>query len=216
MENRQVEIRKDGKWIIVTHLVGRLIEYEDGTLGRVPVENIHPIFPKIEFNGKIQIVDGVQSWKRAAAILSKEEHIGFDAEWKPDFKCGDNNPISIMQFSTNDICFIVKVKKCPRPELIKFLESTVVKVGCAMNNDLKKIPHTGLSIKNFVDITKINSSDNNRGLDTLCRKYLFHKMIKDRGLSDWSRDKLTHSQLRYAANDAWVTLMVYNAIIIKK
>ena len=63
----------------------------------------------------------------------------------------------------------------------------------------------------FIELTKIakNLGVENLGLRSLVALFLKHKISKKEQVSNWARKKLTNSQKKYAATDAWISRKLY-------
>merc|ERR1711972_772903 len=102
------------------------------------------------------------------------------------------------------------------------LNPGVTKVGFACNHrDAEKLAKTGIVVTrdSMVDVqTRCAAmlgvperSAQSLGLKSIARDLLGITLQKDKYLScsDWSRERLTPEQVRYAALDAWVALRLY-------
>ena len=74
----------------------------------------------------------------------KDNVIGFDTEWKPNYNKDQCNPISIIQLSSNDLCLIIHIsnmlqwtKREELKTLIDLLENPyILKVGVGLSEDI--------------------------------------------------------------------------------
>lgn len=180
-------------------------------LATLPVEN---------YDGKIVVVSSEKSARSALEQLRKAEIIGFDTETKPNFKKGKVNNVSLIQLATEKKCFLFRISKSGLlKEIIDFLEDEKIKkVGLSIHDDflgLSRIKE--LNPGGFIDlqpyVKQFNIIDN-----SLSRIYgiLFGKRIaKGQQLTNWEASKLTSSQKKYAALDAYACIRIYKHLQAK-
>ncbi|RLD96656.1 MAG: 3'-5' exonuclease domain-containing protein 2, partial [Bacteroidetes bacterium] len=53
---------------------------------------------------------------------------------------------------------------------------------------------------------------NEKGLKKISGIVLNRRISKSQQVSNWDADVLSEAQLRYAATDAWICLMIYNSL----
>jgi len=166
-------------------------------------------YPLIDFKGNIHVISELAELVNCCHIISKQTIIGFDTETKPAFKKGVSHDISVLQLSTDNDVFIFRIDKTGLDKKIVSILSdpNVLKVGIDVKNDLiglKKIKNFQES--NFLDLNAlaIQKGFESIGAVKLCIMLLGYRISKSQRLSDWSADKLTDSQLQYAAIDAWI------------
>jgi ribonuclease D len=169
------------------------------------------------FPGNIHLIDHSRAFEHIRSILSKEEILGFDTETKPCFKKGRYHPVALLQLSTPEEAFLIRLNKVHLPGfLIDILESRdVLKVGVALKDDLnglKKI--MDLEPEGFIDlqqfVKQFGIEDN--GLKKLVANVLGFRISKRSQTSNWEQDELTREQLEYAATDAWVCRQLYETL----
>jgi ribonuclease D len=172
--------------------------------------------PKIEFEGKIIVVDNIKDVEACVEVLSGYDVIGFDTETKPSFKKGKSNQhqVSLLQLSTGDVTFLFRLNKIGLPKtLCKLLaDNNIIKAGAAVHDDIKALKIlNGFSDGGFVDIQKLAEE---LGIESISLRkltaYFFQKRLsKNQRLSNWEVDQLSHPQAIYAATDAWISLKIY-------
>lgn len=171
--------------------------------------------PTEEFNGECIIIDTISKVTPAIAYLNRHKLVGFDTETRPSFKKGIHYNISLIQISTDSVCFLFRINKIGMPEkLLKFLNSKKTKkIGLSLENDfgminkVKEIDQSG-----YIDIQKLAPQYHIKDA-SLQRIYaiLFDKRIsKSQRLTNWEAQQLTPAQCRYASLDAWSCLKIYN------
>ena len=65
--------------------------------------------PVAGFDGRIVIVDTPEKLQRACDHLMTCGVIGFDTETRPSFKAGVSYNVSLVQLSTEDVCYLVRL-----------------------------------------------------------------------------------------------------------
>lgn len=166
-------------------------------------------YPLIQFSGNIYIVDTLKEVIRCCEIISESDVVGFDTETKPSFKKGIFYDISLIQFSVKNDVFLFRINKTGlHPKIIDILVSpNITKVGIDLNNDLsalKKIQY--FEPLNFIDLNAVALKNGFKSIGAVKLSILLlgHRISKKQRISDWSADKLSDSQIKYAAIDAWI------------
>lgn len=173
--------------------------------------------PVVGFEGRVVVVDTVELLEQACAHLAEEPIIGFDTETRPSFKAGVSYNVSLIQLSTADTCYLirlcsVKMERC----LMKILESKkTLKVGVDVQGDIRnlsKIRH--FRAGGFVELQKEVEAFGieDKSLRKMAAIILGVGVSKAQRLSNWEAKELTAAQLRYAATDAWICLEMYNKL----
>lgn len=180
-----------------------------------------PWFKGLE-RSDIFVVDSAQDATAAFDALSQETIVGFDTESKPTFVKGQvSTGPHVVQFSTDKkaYVFLIRDHECQKKasDLIK-LES-LKKVGFGLNHDLKQI-HQRLHVtpKSVLDLESLfREKGLGRGVGAKVGVALmFKKQFRKSGKisrSNWGAHPLSHSQIMYAANDAYAAYRVYQALI---
>jgi ribonuclease D len=173
--------------------------------------------PVKTFPGTIHLIDHPRAFEQIRPILTREKILGFDTETKPCFKKGRYHPVALLQLSTCDEAFLIRLNKVHLPEyLLDILENKdILKIGVALKDDLnglKKI--MDLEPEGFIDLQQFvkqyGIEDN--GLKKLVANVLGFRISKRSQTSNWEQDELTREQLDYAATDAWVCRQLYEAL----
>ena len=77
----------------------------------------------IAFEGRIITIDTIEDTEKAVKALWNEEFLGIDTETRPSFRKGIQHEVSLLQLSTSDTCFLIRLNRVGMPEsLIKLLE----------------------------------------------------------------------------------------------
>lgn len=177
--------------------------------------------PIVGFEGEIVLVDNMEKFHQAMKTLKKHKLVGFDTETRPSFRKGESYPISLLQIATEDQCFLFRLNMIQFPEeLKKYLSKlSVKKIGLALHDDVIGLQELQqFKARNYTDIQSIV---NQYGIMELSLQKVFAilfqgKISKRQRLSNWERNELTDAQMRYAATDAWATLMIYKELQKRK
>lgn len=170
--------------------------------------------PVIVFEGKITLVDDLSKVQPAIDELRRSKIVGIDTETKPSFTRGTHHKVSLVQISTLNHCFLFRLNKINFPAaLAEFLsDKSIKKIGLSLRDDFNGLnKHHVFKPENAIDIQSIAQSYGIMEL-SLQKIYaiLFSKKIsKSQRLTNWESPELTEQQQRYAATDAWASLMIY-------
>ena len=88
----------------------------------------------------------------------------------------------------------------------------IIKVGAAIHDDVHGLQKfAGFQPQNFVDLQKIGweYGIRDKSVKKMAAIILGFKISKAQQLSNWEAEKLSESQQRYAATDAWVCREMY-------
>lgn len=177
------------------------------TISNEDVAQLEPV----RFDGEIVVVETVRDLLRACEVLSAQKIIGFDTETRPSFTSGMMNKVALLQLSTDDVCFLIRLNKVPLDKaLIAILQNeNIAKVGAAVQNDiaaLNALRH--FKARSFIDLQnevgRFGIED--RSLRKLSGIIIGKKVSKAQRLSNWEAQILTPQQQQYAATDAWVCI----------
>ena len=177
--------------------------------------------PVAGFEGRVVVVNNHDKLLKACEHLSEQSIIGFDTETRPSFKAGVSYNVSLIQLSTADTCYLIRLNSVPmeRP-LMKILESRhILKVGVDVQGDIRnlnKIRH--FRAGGFVELQKEVEAFGieDKSLRKMAAIILGVGVSKAQRLSNWEAKELTAAQLRYAATDAWICLEMYKKLLASK
>lgn len=171
----------------------------------------------VHFDGRIEVVETPDALAKACKVLSKEQIIGFDTETRPSFQAGVSYKVSLLQLSTNDCCFLIRLNKLPLTrEIIEILASDkILKIGADVRNDISGLNKLRkFTARGFIDlqseVTKYGIED--KSLRKISGIVLGKRVSKAQRLSNWAAKQLTPQQQMYAATDAWVCIEIYNKL----
>ena len=177
------------------------------TISNEDVAQLEPV----RFDGRIVVVETVRDLLRACGVLSAQKIIGFDTETRPSFTSGMMNKVALLQLSTDDVCFLIRLNKVPLDKaLIAILQNeNIAKVGAAVQNDIAALNALRrFKARGFIDLQnevgRFGIED--RSLRKLSGIIIGKKVSKAQRLSNWEAQTLTPQQQQYAATDAWVCI----------
>lgn len=177
------------------------------TISNEDVAQLEPV----RFDGKIVVVETIRDLLRACEVLSAQKIIGFDTETRPSFTSGMMNKVALLQLSTDDVCFLIRLNKVPLDKaLIAILQNeNIAKVGAAVQNDIAALNALRrFKARGFIDLQnevgRFGIED--RSLRKLSGIIIGKKVSKAQRLSNWEAQTLTPQQQQYAATDAWVCI----------
>jgi ribonuclease D len=168
----------------------------------------------IQYEGPIHVIDSQKVFEKEIGNLAREPILGIDTETRPSFKKGNLYPTSLIQLSTLEQAWIIRVSRIGYPkELLALLSKELpLKVGVSLRDDLRRLrsdfqfePRGFLDLQQYVEAFRIEE----KGLKKLSGIVLGRRISKSQQVSNWDADFLTEAQLRYAATDAWICLMIY-------
>ncbi|TFH26679.1 MAG: 3'-5' exonuclease domain-containing protein 2 [Bacteroidia bacterium] len=168
----------------------------------------------IQFEGPIHVIDSMESFQQEIRNMAREPILGIDTETRPSFKKGTLYPTSLIQLSTLEQAWILRVNRIGYPrEMLELLSrENPLKVGVSLHDDLRRLrsdfqfePQGFLDLQQYVEAFRIEE----KGLKKLSAIVLGRRISKSQQVSNWDADLLTEAQLRYAATDAWICLKIY-------
>lgn len=186
-------------------------------LSKISKEEIAEL-PKKQFEGEIRIVQSTEGLSEALGFLSQFEAVGFDTESKPSFKKGKNNKVALLQLSTVNLAYLIRMNCLGLPDiLLDFLmNDQIKKIGVAINDDMHELRRLkSFEPGGFIDLQKMveDYGIEDKSLKKLAANILGIRISKSQRLSNWENGHLSEAQQRYAATDAWVCLEIYNKLI---
>lgn len=179
----------------------------------IPKETLASM-PVVEFKGRIVVADTAEAVDRAVEMLSRQCIVGFDTETRPSFRKGHIHNVALMQISTADCCYLLRICSSGiTPKLKEFLENeAVTKVGLSLKDDFLMLHKTAEFIPAaFVDLQEFvrRYSIIDASLQKIYGILYGQRITKGQRLTNWEAPELTDLQQQYAAIDAWACLRIY-------
>lgn len=170
--------------------------------------------PIRKWNGPVHVIRSSERMIEAVELLSREAILGFDTETRPAFKKGQKYLPSLLQLAGENSVYLFQLKHLGLQEpLIKILaDPAVIKAGVSLAHDLRELKKlTPFTQAGFVGLGKMSKEKGiqNHGLRGLAAVILGLRISKSAQTTNWAKDELTQSQIRYAATDAWVGRELY-------
>lgn len=171
----------------------------------------------IQFEGPIYMIDSMEAFEREIDQIALQPLLGFDTETRPSFKKGKVYPTSLIQIASEEQAWILRVNRIGYPgRLLDLLSGEIpMKIGLGLQDDLRRLradyqfePDGFLDLQNYVQAFRIDE----KGLKKISGIVLNRRISKSQQVSNWDADVLSEAQLRYAATDAWICLMIYNSL----
>ncbi len=177
--------------------------------------------PRALFEGRVEVVCDESEATRAVDFLLTQPVLGFDTETRPAFKKGHVNQVSLLQVSTENICFLFRLNKMGIPAcVVKLLEDCrILKVGLSWHDDIAGLQrrerfNTGTFVELQSLVKEFGIKD--QSLQKLFAGLMGRKISKSQRLSNWDADALSEAQKRYAATDAWACIVLYKELMKMK
>lgn len=170
--------------------------------------------PIRKWNGPVHVIRSTERMTYAVEQLSLETILGFDTETRPAFNKGQKYLPSLLQLAGENSVYLFQLKHLGLQEpLIKILaDPAVIKAGVSLAHDLRELKQlTPFMQAGFVGLGKMSKEKGikNHGLRGLAAVVLGLRISKSAQTTNWAKDELTRSQIRYAATDAWVGRELY-------
>lgn len=169
--------------------------------------------PLFNHQGRYVLIETVSSALEAVEDLKKASILGFDTETRPSFRKGEFYHVALLQLATYECCYLFRLNKIPLLlEIVSLLEDeSITKTGVGIRDDLIALQKRAkFNPGGFVDLaekTRISKSQS-LSLRSLCGMYLNQRLSKGAKVTNWESPVLSDSQARYAANDAFVSLLI--------
>lgn len=173
--------------------------------------------PLGRYEGEIRLIQSDDELGPALSALQGENLLGFDTETRPVFEKGKSYLPALIQLAASDCVYLFQLKRLTWPNvLVDILTSADhLKSGVALAFDVKELQKiVPFEPSGFVELSQLAKEKGigNNGLRGLTAYLLKFRISKRAKTSNWDRDDLTESQMRYAATDAWVSREIYLAL----
>ncbi|MCH7415160.1 3'-5' exonuclease domain-containing protein 2 [Belliella sp. R4-6] len=174
--------------------------------------------PLGQFEGEIILINSMDQVQEAVEELSSHSLIGFDTETKPAFKKGVYNYVSLLQLSTPDVAFLIRLNELGLPAGFREImeDRSILKIGAAVLDDLRGLRKYAQDFvpASFFDLNEELKKAGflNIGVRNLAAMVMEIRISKSEQVSNWEAATLTEKQMLYAATDAWVCLEIYKKL----
>lgn len=177
-----------------------------------------PELPKVEFGGRIIVIQTAGEADRAVNYLMQFPQLGIDTETRPNFKPGGMNPVALLQVSTPEACFLFRLNRFGLTDSLVqlFTSETVEKIGLSLHDDWAQLRKR----KDFQPVNYVELQDyvkpfgiKDMSLQKLYANFFGQKISKRERLTNWEADILNDKQKQYAATDAWACIMLYEELM---
>ncbi|MDN3575220.1 3'-5' exonuclease [Chitinimonas viridis] len=169
----------------------------------------------------IVVVEDEASAASACAALQAAGVVGFDTESKPTFNKGEQSQgPHLIQLSTAECAYLFPVRNNQVPTALRelLMSPKVIKVGFDLRSDKAQMAaNLKLHCQGIDDLVSVFRKQGYRNTIGAVQAVaiLFgqhYRKSKSAKMSNWAAPQLNDSQQRYAANDAYVALRVYQAL----
>ena len=185
-----------------------------------PHENLHITkdeinrLPMKQYEGPVHLIRTPNEADKAAGKLEKESLLGFDTETRPTFRVGEYYQPSLLQLATEKEVFLFQIKLTGLTKgLCEVLSRPdIIKTGVSIRSDVSELRKlAGFEPAGFVELATCAKQAHikNLGLRGLAALLLGFRVSKREQTSNWAKNELTESQIRYAATDAWLGREIY-------
>lgn len=190
------------------------VEARDAEAGRSISKDDLNKLPIKAYTGPLHVIHDREQVKHVLPMLEAEDVLGFDTETRPSFERGVSYPPALLQLATRSDVFIFQLQALGGlGPLRAILESNaVIKAGAAISDDIKQLNDCwAFKPRRFLEIGHLAKElgFKQTGLRTLAGLTLGFRISKKEQRSNWAKPRLTHSQIVYAATDAWVSRELY-------
>ncbi|AMC35211.1 3'-5' exonuclease [Janthinobacterium sp. B9-8] len=178
---------------------------------------ILPPYPGISLS-HVHLVQSLPDAERALVALQVADVLGFDTESKPVFFKGQQSTgPHLIQLATDTQVFLFPVVAAGHTTVVvkAVLESPqILKVGFGLSDDHKRL-HAKLDIlpKHVLDLSRAlrGAERGDVGAKSAVAQYFGMRLQKSKKVStsNWAASPLNERQIKYAADDAQVALLVY-------
>lgn len=170
--------------------------------------------PTVHYPGGIMVVDSMDKARMAVRELTRARIVGFDTETRPSFRKGHTHKVALMQLSTDDFCFLLRLNTLGIfDELRKFLENPeITKIGLSVHDDFAALHRSAeFEPKGFIELQDYvkRYAIADASLQKIYAIVFGECISKGQRLTNWEAPELTEHQQHYAALDAWACLRLF-------
>ena len=177
--------------------------------------------PGAAYEGRVVVVESDDKIDQALAPMLGAKVVGFDTETRPAFRKGVSYPVSLLQLGVEDYVVLFRLNKIGLSEkLTSFLSNPdIIKVGVGIRDDISALQRLKkFNPQSFVDLQSVVADYGiaDKSFAKLMAIIFGVHVSKRQRVSDWSVNKLSEAQIRYAATDAWGAAIMYNKLLSGK
>jgi len=188
-----------------------------------PDKDAIALLPPFERLGldRITLVSTAKQAEQAHSALVASRAWGFDTESKPTFRVGETSDgPHVLQLATAERAWVFQLHdaECRAVAADLLAHAGIVKAGFGLGDDRKRILNKfGVEAANVLELNTIFRAQGYRkemGVKGAVA-VLFHQRFqksKKAATSNWALERLSESQLVYAANDAYAAYRVWEAL----
>lgn len=174
--------------------------------------------PVTAFEGEVIVVDREDMVPEAVAYLRTQQRLGVDTEARPSFQRGIHYPTALVQIASHERCFLFRLTHIGMPQELAdlFADPNICKVGLAFKDDINGLRRRrDFTPANCIDVQSMVMQYGilDLGLQKIFAICFGRKISKAQQLTNWENSHLTPEQARYAATDAWATLLIYEDLL---
>lgn len=170
--------------------------------------------PIRRYEGRVVLVDSPGRLDEARSVISGEKLVGLDTETRPAFRPGESYLPCLVQVATaNAVCLFPLRHGDSLSALADLLASpSIVKAGVALAFDLRQLRLVfPFAEENVVELGAVarRAGLEQGGVRNLAGIVLGYRIPKGNRTSNWAAERLSASQVTYAATDAWICRELY-------
>jgi len=189
----------------------------------IPDKAAIALLPPFERLGldRITLVSTAKQAEQAHRTLVASRAWGFDTESKPTFRVGETSDgPHVLQLATAERAWVFQLHdaECRAVAADLLAHEGIVKAGFGLGDDRKRILNKfGVEAANVLELNTIFRAQGYRkemgvkGAVAVLFNQRFQKS-KKAATSNWALERLSESQLVYAANDAYAAYRVWEAL----
>lgn len=179
-----------------------------------------PLFERLGLDRITLVSSGAQA-EQAHAQLLQVGAWGFDTESKPTFRVGEaSDGPHILQLATAERAWVFQLHdpQCRNVAATLLAQPGIVKAGFGLGDDRKRIiQKLGIEPQGILELNTIFHQRGYRkdmGVKGAVAVLFNQRFMKSKkaATSNWANERLSESQLLYAANDAYAALRVWQAL----
>lgn len=179
-----------------------------------------PPFERVELDRITLVCTGTQA-RQAQTQLVQARAWGFDTESKPTFRVGEQSDgPHVLQLSTAERAWVFQLHdpECRAVAAELLALPGIVKAGFGLGDDRKRIVQKlGIEPQGILELNTVFHQRGYRkdmGVKGAVAVLFNQRFIKSKkaATSNWANERLSESQLVYAANDAYAAIRVWQAL----